>query len=89
LWAAWLLLVWFLFASVTKPFDPYEILKIERGATDREIKKAYRQLSLKFHPDKVCALHACKWTLLMHACKTHCFGWNILHACKKGRPAAM
>jgi translocation protein SEC63 len=36
-----------------KPFDPFEILGIEHGATDKEIKKAYRQLSLRFHPDKV------------------------------------
>lgn len=36
-----------------KPFDPFEILEISSDATDKEIKKAYRQLSLKFHPDKV------------------------------------
>lgn len=55
LWVVWFLLLWWVSSSVSdmKPFDPYEILEIERGATDREIKKAYRQLSLKFHPDKV------------------------------------
>lgn len=33
-------------------FDPYNILGIEAGASDREIKKAYRAASLKYHPDK-------------------------------------
>lgn len=33
-------------------FDPYTILGIEQGVTNSEIKKAYRKLSLKFHPDK-------------------------------------
>ena len=32
-------------------FDPYEILEISRNATDEEIKKAYRRLSRKYHPD--------------------------------------
>ncbi len=36
-----------------RPFDPFEILGVSHGATDKEIKRAYRQLSLKFHPDKV------------------------------------
>eukprot|EP00299_Pterocystis_sp_00344_P016148 c8095_g1_i1.p1 GENE.c8095_g1_i1~~c8095_g1_i1.p1 ORF type:complete len:733 (-),score=174.36 c8095_g1_i1:74-2242(-) len=33
-------------------FDPYTILEIERGASEVEIKKAYRKLSVKYHPDK-------------------------------------
>ncbi|CBZ52854.1 DnaJ domain containing protein, related [Neospora caninum Liverpool] len=35
-----------------KTFDPFEILQVEPSATNREIKKAYRLMSLKYHPDK-------------------------------------
>lgn len=31
--------------------DPYKVLGITPGATDEEIKKAYRNLSRKYHPD--------------------------------------
>ena len=36
-----------------QPFDPYEILNVEKGASEKEVKRAYRQASLKYHPDKV------------------------------------
>jgi len=33
-------------------FNPYEILQISESASVYEIKKAYKQLTLKYHPDK-------------------------------------
>ena len=31
--------------------DPYQVLGVTRGASEEEIKKAYRSLSRKYHPD--------------------------------------
>jgi DnaJ like chaperone protein len=31
----------------------YKVLGIESTASDDEVKKAYRQMAIKFHPDKV------------------------------------
>ncbi|MEI3279498.1 MAG: J domain-containing protein [Eubacterium ramulus] len=31
--------------------NPYEVLGVSPGATDEEIKKAYRRLSRQYHPD--------------------------------------
>lgn len=47
-----------------KPFDPFEILGVPRDATDRDIAKAYRKLSLIYHPDKVRSQDDgwCGWT---------------------------
>ena len=34
-------------------YDPFSILGIATSATEREIRRQYRRLSLEFHPDKV------------------------------------
>ena len=31
--------------------DPYSVLGVSRSATDEEVKKVYRNLSRKYHPD--------------------------------------
>jgi DnaJ like chaperone protein len=35
------------------PDSAYKILEIERTATDAEVKKAYREMAKKYHPDKL------------------------------------
>jgi preprotein translocase subunit Sec63 len=43
-------------AAVTRaaghPADYWKVLGIERDATDKQVKQAYRRLALKHHPDK-------------------------------------
>jgi translocation protein SEC63 len=54
LWGVSALLV--LYISLTseevKVFDPYAVLQIPVGSEHAAIKKAYRALSLQYHPDK-------------------------------------
>jgi len=39
-----------LFAAATKSY--YDILGVKKDATEKEIKKAFRKLAMKYHPDK-------------------------------------
>ncbi|KAK4944911.1 secretory subunit [Elasticomyces elasticus] len=38
--------------TVPKLWDPYDILGVKRSATESEINKFYKRLSVKYHPDK-------------------------------------
>lgn len=50
---SWNNIFWlFMVLPVVFAQDYYKILGIDRDATDKEIKSAYRNLSKKFHPDK-------------------------------------
>lgn len=38
--------------NLCRKMDPYRVLGIERNASEQEIKRAYRGLSLQYHPDR-------------------------------------
>ncbi|PIA57731.1 hypothetical protein AQUCO_00600450v1 [Aquilegia coerulea] len=54
LWILMAVLVYYIkhISSEEQPFEPFSILGLELGASDSEIKKAYRRLSVQYHPDK-------------------------------------
>ncbi|KAF5184239.1 Dnaj protein erdj2 [Thalictrum thalictroides] len=54
LWVVMGVLVYYIkhISREVQPFEPFGILGLEHGASDSEIKKAYRRLSIQYHPDK-------------------------------------
>ncbi|KAK4566114.1 hypothetical protein RGQ29_002354 [Quercus rubra] len=40
-----------MFCSASSVIDPYKTLKIQPGASESDVKKAFRQLALQYHPD--------------------------------------
>lgn len=42
-------------AAAAQPVDHYAVLGVKAAATPGEVKAAYRQLALAFHPDKAAA----------------------------------
>lgn len=47
-----IVLLLFLVEATATVKNYYEILKVEKTATESQIKKAFRRLAVKFHPDK-------------------------------------
>ncbi|KAL9460043.1 hypothetical protein AB3S75_003273 [Citrus x aurantiifolia] len=45
-------------SSSSSVMDPYKTLRIQPGASESEVKKAFRQLALQYHPD-VCRGNNC------------------------------
>ncbi|KAI3796826.1 hypothetical protein L1987_39512 [Smallanthus sonchifolius] len=54
LWVIMVMLAYHIKSSnhAVEVFEPFTILGLEHGATDFDIKKAYRRLSIQYHPDK-------------------------------------
>ncbi|XP_011035368.1 PREDICTED: dnaJ protein ERDJ2A-like [Populus euphratica] len=54
LWVVMIFLVFYIknMSREIQVFDPFVILGLEPGASDSEIKKNYRRLSIQYHPDK-------------------------------------
>ncbi|GAB4856415.1 DnaJ protein erdj2a [Ancistrocladus abbreviatus] len=54
LWVIMAVLVYYIkqISQEVQVFEPFSILGLEPGASDADIKKSYRKLSVQYHPDK-------------------------------------
>ncbi|XP_057468249.1 dnaJ protein ERDJ2-like [Actinidia eriantha] len=54
LWVVMVVLVYYIkhISHEIQVFEPFSILGLEPGASDSEIRKSYRRLSIQYHPDK-------------------------------------
>ncbi|KAL5676323.1 hypothetical protein ACJX0J_012454, partial [Zea mays] len=54
LWIVMIFLVYYikLVSREVQVFEPFSILGLEAGASESDIKKSYRRLSIQYHPDK-------------------------------------
>ncbi|OEL30143.1 DnaJ protein ERDJ2A [Dichanthelium oligosanthes] len=54
LWIVMIFLVYYIkhLSREVQVFEPFSILGLESGASESEIKKSYRRLSIQYHPDK-------------------------------------
>ncbi|KAF7837596.1 dnaJ protein ERDJ2A [Senna tora] len=54
LWVIMIILIYYIknMSREIQVFDPFSILGLESGASESEIKKKYRRLSIQYHPDK-------------------------------------
>ncbi|KAF5458690.1 hypothetical protein F2P56_022703 [Juglans regia] len=54
LWVIMIVLVYYIknMSREIQVFEPFSILGLEPGASESEIKKAYRRISIQYHPDK-------------------------------------
>ncbi|XP_062078828.1 dnaJ protein ERDJ2A-like [Humulus lupulus] len=54
LWIVMIMLIYYIknMSNEIQVFEPFTILGLEPGVSDSDIKKAYRRLSIQYHPDK-------------------------------------
>ncbi|KAG1717635.1 uncharacterized protein EDB91DRAFT_1189883 [Suillus paluster] len=51
-WVSNVAILWLLFAVLVSAADLYKVLELSKHASEQDIRKAYKRLSRKYHPDK-------------------------------------